>query len=267
VTTPSFAPCHPDIRIYVSPGCERDSDRFSISAGSRAVDALEEHAMRYEDLARLPNEPWRAISDSEAGLLTTNAAPSDMAHTVSIIQLPEPFQRPQHSVFEEASLPALFQSIDRVAVIDEPIDVVGLTENPVDLQTVTFNEEIERFIGLHIDNWGGTALLDRNRLPNRLCVNLGSSSRYFLFVPCTLLAMVDVLTQHFGPNWQPPHRLTSVGRIFLAQFPNYPVVRCKVFPGEAYIAPTENLVHDASSIGHGGKEDRQFTLRGNITLR
>ena len=32
-------------------------------------------------------------------------------------------------------------------------------------------------------------------------------------------------------------------------FPDYPVVRLTIRPGEAYIAPTENLIHDGSTLG------------------
>jgi hypothetical protein len=35
----------------------------------------------------------------------------------------------------------------------------------------------------------------------------------------------------------------------MRQFPTYPVLRLRVKPGEAYIAPTDNLIHDGSSVG------------------
>ena len=31
--------------------------------------------------------------------------------------------------------------------------------------------------------------------------------------------------------------------------PNYPVARLRIDPGEAYILPTDNLIHDASTEG------------------
>jgi hypothetical protein len=32
-------------------------------------------------------------------------------------------------------------------------------------------------------------------------------------------------------------------------YPTYPVVRLRIGPGEGYIAPTENVIHDGSTIG------------------
>jgi hypothetical protein len=49
----------------------------------------------------------------------------------------------------------------------------------------------------------------------------------------------------------------------MEKYPEIPIVRCRLRPGEAYIAPTENLVHDGSSVGQGDI-DRQFTIRGHI---
>jgi len=40
-------------------------------------------------------------------------------------------------------------------------------------------------------------------------------------------------------------------------------VRLAVAPGEAYIAPTENMIHDGSTLGMR-HEDLQVTLRGII---
>lgn len=261
-----FAPCAPDVRVYVAPDCLSVVDRIAISAGSRAVGPLDVRVLGYEKLARLPALPWQSLTQAEAKRFICGT-PSDIKRTVAIVRLPELPCRSRTMNPDREDLLGLLESIDRVASIEDPIAVVGITSNAVKLQTVTFNEHISKFIGLHVDNWEGAALQNREALPNRVCVNVGSSHRYFLFVPCSLRLMMDVLRQAHGRDWQIPPRLTSIGRLFLEEYPTFPVIRCKVLPGEAYIAPTENLVHDASSDGHTGVEDRQFTVRGNIDLR
>jgi hypothetical protein len=40
---------------------------------------------------------------------------------------------------------------------------------------------------------------------------------------------------------------SGLAHLFFETFPDYPVVRIRVAPGEAYIAPTENMVHDGST--------------------
>ena len=36
---------------------------------------------------------------------------------------------------------------------------------------------------------------------------------------------------------------------FMRCFPDYPVIRLRIAPNEAYIAPTENIIHDGSTLG------------------
>jgi hypothetical protein len=40
---------------------------------------------------------------------------------------------------------------------------------------------------------------------------------------------------------------TALARKFLQVFENHPITRIRISPGQAYIAPTENLVHDGST--------------------
>ena len=59
----------------------------------------------------------------------------------------------------------------------------------------------------------------------------------------------DVSTSSAGCSWN--------------GFRTLPVVRCRLAPYEAYIAPTENLVHDGSTMGQRDL-DQQFTVLGHI---
>jgi hypothetical protein len=45
------------------------------------------------------------------------------------------------------------------------------------------------------------------------------------------------------PRWN----VSIVGKVFMQSFPRYPVIKLMVRPGEAYIAPTENLIHDSTT--------------------
>jgi hypothetical protein len=56
-----------------------------------------------------------------------------------------------------------------------------------------------------------------------------------------------------------------VGPAFMSRFPGYPIVRVRIGPGEAYIAPTDNVIHDASTIGSEGLSIT-LTLRGWFTV-
>jgi hypothetical protein len=63
-----------------------------------------------------------------------------------------------------------------------------------------------------------------------------------------------------SPELRTGHSTQIIGA-FLAQNPDYPVTRVRVDPGEAYIAPTENIIHDGSSLGQRFS-DVHVTIRG-----
>jgi hypothetical protein len=48
-----------------------------------------------------------------------------------------------------------------------------------------------------------------------------------------------------------------LGQRFMKACPDYPVVQLRIEPGEAYIFPTDNLIHDAST---NGKQFPDITL-------
>jgi hypothetical protein len=64
----------------------------------------------------------------------------------------------------------------------------------------------------------------------------------------------------------PSMRPTPLIHAFLHKFPEYPVVRLAVLPGEAYIAPTENMIHDGTTEGMRVL-DQQVTVRGRLDPR
>ena len=52
---------------------------------------------------------------------------------------------------------------------------------------------------------------------------------------------------------------------FMSRFPGYPIMKVRVAPGEAYIAPTDNMIHDASTVG-SKTPSVTLTLRGWFTV-
>jgi hypothetical protein len=115
--------------------------------------------------------------------------------------------------------------------------------------TATVDPASGLLLGLHLDNWDRLPAGQRAGSRNRLSVNLGPEPRSFLFVDADLVTMY------------PPEVIPSTGgcrRLVrqLVQDATSPptgaapaVVRLVVPPGWGYIAPTENLLHDACSLG------------------
>ena len=60
-----------------------------------------------------------------------------------------------------------------------------------------------------------------------------------------------------------PTGATALGQAFMQRYPDYPVIKVRVAPGEAYIAPTENMIHDASTVAKR-VPDLHLTFLGHI---
>ena len=207
--------------------------------------------------ARIPKSDWHSPTPVEMRILSDASANSDVSR-IEII--------PPNS--EVLSLSAA--AFDRVTWSDSDKDLAAAVDGPSytrlvaamlqsarrlgkvlgdplvrisapDLTTVTMGQGM--FIGLHVDEWFQGRHAPRGSRPNRMVFNLGREPRYFLFINIPVEAMMDHTP---GPSG---NHGTTIGQRFMESHPDYPVCRIRILPGEAYIAPTENLVHDASSAG------------------
>jgi hypothetical protein len=129
--------------------------------------------------------------------------------------------------------------------------------SPAGLPTVTVGPDGQNFLGLHLDSWYSLDLATRNAAPNRISINLGRDDRYFLFLN---LPMTEIVREVPVEN----RKLGDVVTAYLARNPEFPVVKVRIAPGEAYIAPTENLIHDGCSLDKRAP-DVHLTLRGFFT--
>jgi hypothetical protein len=78
-------------------------------------------------------------------------------------------------------------------------------------------------------------------------INLGREDRCLLFVNLTLADMMRAIG--LADSDDIGEVSLFVGHKFMRRYPRYPVVRLRVAPREAYIAPTGNLVHDGAPLG------------------
>jgi hypothetical protein len=113
-----------------------------------------------------------------------------------------------------------------------------------------FGASRQRLAGMHLDSWDRLPLRHRHRSRNRLCINFSREARYSLFINLPLLSMFRYLGLSDPTDIYSDYRGLSVGQRFMGACPDYPVVRLQIEPGEAYILPTDNAIHDASTVGN-----------------
>jgi hypothetical protein len=101
-----------------------------------------------------------------------------------------------------------------------------------------------QFIGLHIDENDVVPVNTKMDVRNRFSVNLGRNDRYLMFINLTIVDLYRAC-KGYDPT---PNLFYSVSQLteeFFALYPTYPVIRLRIRPGEAYIAPSQNIIHDA----------------------
>lgn len=231
----------------------------------------------YDPGALVPSTAWRPLTAVEFEEITANAddpPPPYFAHLV--LTLPDPaFVSALEAVAEEqaailhenslrTSTPDLRARMDALLSRDRVLQAFGPAlsachaNSGAGFNTLTPNPD-GSLSGMHVDSWDRRSLADRRRASNRLTVNVGTRSRYLLFVPRQVAGITEDMGRTSEEGW-------DVSRAFLVQSGERRVYRLELKPGEAYIAPTENLIHDGSNLG-SAEPDRALMMRGFIQPR
>jgi hypothetical protein len=133
---------------------------------------------------------------------------------------------------------------------------LGGLDNAPELFATTIDNSTNRYIGLHVDSWFRLPISKRLNAPNRISINLGRDTRTFLFASTNIVEMAETF-----PNAS--SHPTELARYYFSEKPQTSIYALKVPPGCAYLAPTENVAHDASTIGMA-HVDRTATMLGRF---
>jgi hypothetical protein len=225
----------------------------------------------YSPDSLLPAAPWRAPSAAEEELLWAERFPENPLDAIGILKVPEKLLFPLRVlgidrvgssrefgalVNSAAGKRATYPIVDYLASFrrrDEGFRFLGIGLNAPDLHTVTVDRSSGLQIGMHIDSWDKIEVGEREAATNRICLNLGREDRFFLFM--------NLPIREIARDRDPKLPAKEVVRQFIVDNPTYPVIRLRLAPGEAYLAPTENVIHDGSSLGKA-YPDIQLTVRG-----
>jgi hypothetical protein len=258
------------LRAGLRVSAERDA--VTVSAGmALAVDEVIGE-LPYVASAVVPVGPWRSLDERERELLFTSD-PGGVAtgRTVAVVRMPDelvarlravplpaettlagaPIRTPEAAAAREQVAPALEPYVAREDRVLQGIRVQRGT-----LMTSTTHPFGDRLAltGMHLDRWhvgpdGCTA-------HGQLAINLGVHDRYLLFVNIPAIELAPRIDD-------PRDSWLTLPREVARRHADYPVVRVRVRPGEAYLAPTESVMHDVS-LEAGDELDVCFMLRGRL---
>lgn len=264
------------IRLFIEPiNLDLENNRLSLYEGTMLVEKYfsdQNKSNQYYPKSFIPKLPSRSLFGTEKNILCSpNLENYRMGNSLAIVNIPNHilsgFDYVKDLIIkgdtnnlalalnsEQSKLNSL-RVVNYVKKFGNPTESTGaLGINLPDLITVTRygcdKDTKKRYVGLHIDNSYWQEKLERRHLsPVKICINLGLQARYLLFINLSLKDILKTL-QNLGINNQiqdkgPP----NIVKLFMENFPNYPVIRLTILPGEAYIAPVENMIHDGSTLG------------------
>ena len=251
--------------------------RVRLSQGTCTVGEAGLAPADYKPGAIVPRSPWKSLSPSEANLLTrtTSAVRTDF---VSVVRPPTDLVEQIRTLVGDAGsgrfVPDFTARNGNAELVESVADrlaesfcaplrdrrTLGLDIERREPGTVTRDLSDNLKLGLHIDTWSKSHRADLLAAPNRMCLNIGTQSRYLIFSNILYHDALRLLGDHPDLDRRTP---TDNARWFLALTPHYPVVRVEIRPGEAYIAPTDNLIHDGMNDG-SAEPDVKFSVLGHF---
>lgn len=212
----------------------------------------------------LPKPDWRQLTQEEYDRLVSIQDVS-LQESVSVINVDEQLR----TVFEAHIARQLFgqhqlapdqakvvlegfaqqaaQSLQIAGWSVRPV-VCNATINPPNLPSTAFDFEHGSLVGLHFDN--------RETDFHLIAFNLGTAHRYLNFVNLERKALV---------NWpglkkaDVTSNLTQLRNLFFARYPEYPVVRIRLNPLQAYALNPQSVIHDGAT-NESGVPDVNFLM-------
>jgi len=242
-----------------------DSGRVMSSSGTTTPEQAPDKGPAYMAEARVPTLDWRALAEGDFRKLQAIPASARRANVIRIIQVPDEVIRPfriargtagavtwngagalREPGYEAAELDAK-PYIRSLALTADGLSFLGREVRRPGQVTTAIDERLGLRVGLHVDSWDGwhpDHPGGRSDCRTRLGVNLGTETRYLLFMQVprdAVLKDVDEEMIALGP--------TRLLQRYLEAHPDVPVYRLAIRPGEAYIAPIDAMPHDSSTCG------------------
>lgn len=247
--------------------------RLSVTRGVRQVFGLELEGMAaYEDGALIPAGDWCPVKD-ETSLSIVDCV-REANPFVALIDVgryvwplwelgvlsDDNIQNIAANVKVETWYESMLWPYLKDLFGDIELRYNGANYNPGRQLTTTINYRTDRALGLHLDTWEVVSIRERRKSLYRLCINVGRKDRHFIFgTRPTDLYMTDEFELYYH---QGKRRYSYTDQLRdRAPHEALELCRLRIMPGEAYIAPTDLLVHDASTAEIDGM-GATFAVRG-----
>jgi hypothetical protein len=190
----------------------------------------------WEDGAIVPTDHWQPTSRTDATSLQADShtPPSTL---VEIVRVPIDVTA-THAIVAES--PGRIEPFGT----PRPGEFVGYADQGPGERTTTIDWSTDLRIGIHVDNFDKLSFADRTTGRRRLGVNLGPGPRWLLLATIDVLDLCRTINRDRPQSY--PH--TDDVRRYTSEGHELQLLRIRLDPGEGYIAPTELLPHDGSTL-------------------
>jgi hypothetical protein len=259
----SFRTLRAGAPLVLGPGVAMDASRVTLSDGIACVSADVVRGRAYRTPAFAPRAPWRIPTSAEQETIAPRAEARGTTF-VGVVKIAEASLRAVHAlglgtdmppaechriVHSDAAVEATSACLaDLAEYVSDPrtLGALGYVVGEPGLPTVTMDPVLRA--GLHVDNWDEACARADTR--NRLHLNLGREPRHYLYINVPLDDALASLPEELCEEVRRAGGgRKQLGNLFLETSLDYPVVRVRIDPGEAYIAPSDDIVHDGDTTG------------------
>lgn len=224
--------------------------------------------LNYYRNSYIPKTNWRSLSSTEQKVLISDSPFSDYGKNIYIGELPGDLKKSLkslglHKCTEmDQVMPCIKKQEKKVKKLSDrledfirPFSSTGqykfhrITRALPNWATTTrflVKDELV-FVGLHIDQSRQFTPFTAARSDNRISVNMGSETRHLALINLTLIQVVNMIKERSGIPYSEIN-LVNISTLFFKYFSGYPTVKLAIKPYQFYIAPTDNFLHDATTL-------------------
>ena len=267
-----------DVKVKIPiKGREKIAQNFEINSGVSHCKSDE-----YVDYAMIPNTDWRSLSEEESKLLFTDHL-EEKQQVVSVLE-PDAELKKSLANFDEAnSTEEMFQIYGKLLSEDEnfkfeissflkmhlkpneslaTIKLLAMAQMEPNSTTVAIDPVTRKHYGLHFDHSETSSISDKKNNRSRICINLGEEHRYIMFINLGIEKVYE-LVKLVNPEISESIDETDLAKEFFKYYPDYPVIRYKQERFQCYIAPTDYIIHDGSTLNKI-KPDKAIVYLGHF---
>lgn len=223
-----------------------------------------------DDMAYVPKQDWRKLTATELKIISPSGEKLSRNNFIGLGNLPSHIK----SLFEQLELNKCTElkevvpkfeankhlTMEVSASMNEFLETFSPTKDfrfhvisrgfP-NVETITrrsINGKVIR-TGLHMDYSRSFSIHTAHKSNNRISVNLSNEPRSLIFINLSLIQMLNML-RNIAELKDIKIDPINLPRLFFSYYPNYPVIRVIQKPYQYYIAPTDNFLHDGSTLGN-----------------